>query len=91
MRFCAALMDLVAKRMGGVPGPVTGLRGPRLMELKKDRRRDSLSREARALGFNTSQNPLTYLRFLTLSPLDIVPVFPHFSCTYVTMDLLVST
>ena len=38
--------------------------------------------------FNTFQNPLTHLRFLTLSLLDIISGFSNFSCTYVTIILL---
>lgn len=49
------------------------------------------SRFAQLTVFNTSQNPLTYLRFLLLSPLDVVAVFPHFPCTYVTIVLFMST
>ena len=49
------------------------------------------SRFAQLIVFNTSQNPLTYLRFLTLTPLDVVAVSPHFPYTYVTIVLLMST
>ena len=38
--------------------------------------------------FNTSQYPLTYLRFPILSLLDVVTGFSNFSCTYVTIVLI---
>ena len=40
---------------------------------------------------NTSRNPLTYLGFLILSPLNGVARFSNFPCTYVTIVLLMST
>ena len=67
------------------------LMSTQLWFLKPSKPRDARKLLLSGTVFNTYQNPLTYLRFPTHSPLNVVIRFSELLCTYVTIVLLMNT